>query len=122
MNHPWYFPPFLGFFSGACHIVTFSYVLTCLLLFASPIKVQYEPVSGALVKRGQSTLPAFGTLGTFGGVSRSWASADRWVAVVLTGSKRGVCHVSVITPIMTSSHRPALKAARRCIRPLTVVA
>jgi len=43
-------------------------------------------------------------------VSRSWAAADRWVALVLTGSKRGVCHVSVNTPIMTSSHRPALKA------------
>jgi hypothetical protein len=43
------------------------------------------------------------------------------VAVFLTGAKLGIWHEPVNTPITTSSHRPALKAARRCLRPLTVV-
>src|SRR2546428_8155673 len=76
---------------------------------------------GRIGKKGAVYATCFRDSRDVWGVSRSWASADRWVAVVLTGSKRGVCQVSVITPIMTLSHRPALKAARRCIRPLTVV-
>src|SRR2546425_1937848 len=77
--------------------------------------------AGRIGKKGAVYATCFRDSRDVWDVSRSWASADRWVAVVLTGSKRGVCHVSVNTPIMTSSHRPALKAARRCIRPLTVV-
>ena len=56
------------------------------------------------------------------GVSRSWAAADRCAAALPPGAKLGVWHGPVTTPRMPSSPRPALQAARRGLRPLTVVA
>src|SRR5712691_12044332 len=76
---------------------------------------------GRIGKKGATYAACFRDLMNDWGVSRFWASADRCVAALLTGAKLGVWHVPVKTPIMTSSHRPALKAARRCIRPLTVL-
>ena len=78
---------------------------------------------GALVERERDKLRGH----YFRGVTNGWgvsrlpgslSIAGR--STLSTGAKLGTWNVSVITPIMISSHRPALKAARRCIRPLTV--
>src|SRR5206468_6839846 len=76
---------------------------------------------GCIGKKGATYAACFRDLMNDWAVSCCWAAADRCVAALLTGAKLSVWNVPVNTPIMTSSHRPALKAARRCISPLTVV-
>ena len=45
---------------------------------------------GCIGKKGATYATFFWGFTNVWGVSRSWASADRWVAVMLTGSKPGV--------------------------------
>jgi hypothetical protein len=49
-----------------------------------------EVDKGCIGKKGATYAAFFRGFTNVWSVSRSWAAADRWVAVVLTGSKRGV--------------------------------
>src|SRR5712691_610987 len=71
---------------------------------------------GCIGKKGAPYAAFFRGFTNVWGSSRSWAAADRGGVALPTGAKLGVWNVPVNTPSMTSSHRPALKAARRCMR------
>src|SRR5262245_28231250 len=79
-----------------------------------------RPDVGCIGKKGAPYAASFRGVTNVWDVSRSWTAADRCDTALSTDSKLGTWNVPVMTPIIISSHRPALKAARRCIRPLTV--
>jgi Transposase DDE domain len=90
---------------------------------SAPLAYAGPDIGGRIGKKGATYAACFRDLRNDWGVS-TFLGLCRPMHCCLThpGAKLGVWHVPVTTPIMTSSHRPALQAARRCLRPLTVLA